>query len=92
MEEEKQQMLFMQLVLQNQQIAMMTMGKINNPVTNNSEKNLEMTKISIDTLDMLKEKTKGNLSDSETKYLESVLKELKIMYVEESSGEKQKWP
>jgi len=37
---------------------------------------------------MLKEKTKGNLSDSETKYLESVLKELKIIYVEESSGEK----
>lgn len=88
MEEEKQQMLFMQLVLQNQQIAMMTMGKINNPVTNNPEKNLEMAKISIDTLDMLKDKTKGNLSDSETKYLESVLKELKIMYVEESSGEK----
>jgi len=88
MEEEKQQMLFMQLVLQNQQIAMMTMGKINNPVTNNSEKNLVMAKISIDTLDMLKEKTKGNLSDSETKYLESVLKELKIIYVEESSGEK----
>lgn len=55
--------LFMQLIMQNQQIAMMAMGKIKNPVSDKIERNLEHAKIYIDTLDMLVAKTKGNLSE-----------------------------
>jgi uncharacterized protein YjaG (DUF416 family) len=69
--------------MQNQQIALMTMGKLKNPVSDTVEKNLELSKITIDTLDMLAEKTKGNLSEYEEKYLNEVIKELKLNYIEE---------
>lgn len=77
--------LFMQLVMQNQQLAMMSMGKLKNPVTDKIERNLEFAKMSIDTLDMLAAKTKGNLSEYEEKFLTEVIKELKLNYVEEVS-------
>ena len=80
--------LFMQLILQNQQIAMMSMGKIKNPVTDRIERNLEHAKIYIDTLDMLLAKTKGNLSDYEEKFLTETIKELKLNYVEEADKDK----
>jgi len=82
--------LFLQLVMQNQQMAMMSMGKMKNPLSNKSEKNMEYAKLSIDTLDMLAEKTKGNLSEYEEKFLAEVLKELKLNYVNESSKENEK--
>jgi hypothetical protein len=80
--------LFMQLIIQNQQIAMMSMGKIKNPVTGRIERNLEHAKIYIDTLDMLLAKTKGNLSDYEEKFLIETLKDLKLNYVDEMDKDK----
>ncbi|HSP86996.1 MAG TPA: DUF1844 domain-containing protein [Ignavibacteriaceae bacterium] len=77
------ELLFMQLVMQNQQIAMMAMGKLKHPVSDKIERNLELAKISIDTLDMLKIKTKSNLSSYEEKYLDEVIRELKLNYVDE---------
>ena len=77
------EILFMQLVMQNQQIAIMSMGKLKHPVTDKIERNLELAKISIDTLDMLKIKTKGNLSEYEVKFLDEVIRELKLNYVDE---------
>jgi uncharacterized protein YjaG (DUF416 family) len=79
------EILFMQLVMQNQQIAIMSMGKLKHPVTDKIERNLELAKISIDTLDMLKVKTKGNLSEYEEKFLDEVIRELKLNYVEEAN-------
>jgi hypothetical protein len=73
----------MQLIIQNQQIAMMAMGKIKNPVTDKIDRNLEHAKIYIDTLDMLLARTKGNLSEYEEKFLSETLKELKLNYVDE---------
>ena len=80
--------LFMQLIMQNQQIAMMAMGKIKNPVSDKIERNLEHAKIYIDTLDMLLAKTKGNLSEYEEKFLTETLKELKLNYVDEVDKDK----
>jgi hypothetical protein len=80
--------LFMQLIIQNQQIAMMAMGKIKNPVTDKIDRNLEHSKIYIDTLDMLLAKTKGNLSEYEEKFLTETLKELKLNYVDEIDNDK----
>jgi hypothetical protein len=81
------ELLFMQLVMQNQQIALMSLGKIVNPVTNKTEKNLEYAKMAIDTLDMLKEKTSGNLSAYEDQFLTEAIKELKLIYVAENDKE-----
>ena len=78
--------LFMQLVMQNQQIAMMSLGRIKNPVTDKIEKNIEYAKAAIDTLDMLKEKTKGNLSAYEEQFLDETLRELKLIYVAENGS------
>lgn len=82
--------LFMQLIIQNQQIAMMAMGKIKNPVTDKIDRNLEHAKIYIDTLDMLLAKTKGNLSEYEEKFLNETLKDLKLNYVDELGKDKNK--
>jgi len=82
--------LFMQLIIQNQQIAIMSMGKIKNPVTDRVERNLEHAKIYIDTLDMLLAKTKGNLSEYEEKFLIESLKDLKLNYVDEVDKDKKK--
>jgi hypothetical protein len=79
--------LFMQLVLQNQQLAMMSMGKLKNPVSDKIERNLEFAKMSIDTLDMLASKTKGNLSEYEEKFLAEIIKDLKLNYVDEANKE-----
>ena len=86
------QQMFVQLVVQNQQIAMIAMGKILNPVTNKVEKNLEYAKVSIDTLDMLAEKTKGNLTDMEKNFLDEAIKEVKLNYVAEIEKNKSELP
>jgi hypothetical protein len=85
------ELLFMQLVMQNQQIAMMSMGKLKHPVTDKIERNLDLAKVSIDTLDMIKVKTKGNLSTNEERFLDEVIRELKLNYVDEKNkDEKEK--
>jgi hypothetical protein len=40
----------------------------------------------IDILVMLREKTKGNLTDEEEKFLENLLTDLRLRYVQRSSG------
>jgi hypothetical protein len=79
----------MQLVIQNQQMAMISLGKVKNPVSDTLDKNLEYAKLSIDTLDMLVQKTKGNLSEYEEKLLAETVNQLKIIYVEESANGKE---
>ncbi|KPK43055.1 MAG: hypothetical protein AMJ78_00200 [Omnitrophica WOR_2 bacterium SM23_29] len=57
------------------------LGQIPNPATNKKEKNLSQAKFIIDTIDMLKDKTKNNLNNDENKLLEDILYELKMQYV-----------
>ena len=68
--------------------AMIFMGEIPNPVTNEIDKNLEQAKFLIDTLSMLKEKTEGNLTEQEKILLENSVYELQMKYVQ-ASGEKE---
>ena len=55
--------------------------QIPNPATNKREKNLVQAKFIIDTIDMLKDKTKNNLNNDENKLLEDILYELRMQYV-----------
>lgn len=48
-----------------------------------TQKNLPAAKQTIDILDMLNEKTKGNLNDQENNLIQGVLYELKLRYVKE---------
>jgi hypothetical protein len=47
-----------------------------------------MAQFSIDLIDMLKEKTKGNLSEYEQKFLENTVSQLKLNYLDEAEKEK----
>jgi len=61
--------------------ASISLGVVPNPSSNKSEEDIFQAKFLIDTLGMLKEKTKGNLSEEELKFLENILYELRIQYV-----------
>ena len=50
-----------------------------------AEKNLPAAKQTIDILDMLNEKSKGNLNENETNLIQGVLYELKLRYVKEKA-------
>lgn len=54
------------------------------------KKDLAQARRVIDTLAVLEEKTRGNLTDEESKILEQILYELRMQYVKESKGEDQK--
>jgi hypothetical protein len=86
---ERDNALFVNLVLIFQSAAMQQMGKILNPLTGKVDRNLEQARFSIDTLSMLKEKTRGNLSPDLERLLDSTLLQLRMNFVEESRVEEQ---
>lgn len=57
------------------------LGQIPNPVTQKKEDNLIEAKLLIDTLGLLKEKTRGNLTPEEEGLLENMLYELRMQYI-----------
>ncbi len=87
--EQKHQALFMNLVLSLQQAAWFQLGKIPNPVSNKIERDLNQARYTIDLLDMLLARTKGNLHEEEARMLEHVLRELKLNYVDEIDKDKE---
>ena len=64
--------------------AMMHLGEIPNPITQQKEKNLILAKQTIDLIGLIKDKTKGNLAISEEQLIENLLYELRIKYVKEN--------
>lgn len=65
--------------------AMYHFGDFPDPATKKAERNLEAAKQTIDILAILKEKTRGNLTDDEDRLLESLLYELRMRYVRETA-------
>ena len=77
------ELLFLQLVSMLQMAAMQQMGKIMDPVTNEVHRDLDQAKVSIDLIDMLKAKTEGNLGEREKEFLDKIVFELHMNYVDE---------
>ncbi|MBM4306624.1 MAG: DUF1844 domain-containing protein [Deltaproteobacteria bacterium] len=61
--------------------ALIQLGEIEDPFTQKKSKNLPAAKQTIDLIGMLREKTKGNLTSEEDKFLEQVLFDLRMRYV-----------
>ncbi len=61
--------------------AMIHLGEIPDPETRQARMNLNLAKATIETLEMLAEKTRGNLNADEEKTLSGVLSELRLRYV-----------
>ena len=60
----------------------MCLGDIEDPGSGQKQVDLELAKHNIDLLEVLEEKTQGNLSENEKKLLDSVLYELRMRYVQ----------
>jgi len=71
-------------------IALQHLGVVKNPLTDKVEKNLNLAKYTIDTLDLINEKTKGNLTKEEESLISSTLSDLKLTYVKEKEREESK--
>lgn len=82
-DDQQQQLLFVMLIQQHEQIAMMGMGKVNNSENDQSERDLKSAKYAIDTLIMLEKFTKGNLSKELSAYLNQTLNTLRLNYADE---------
>ena len=84
-EEQKMTSLFLNLVQQFYQSALIFMGKIENPQTKKIEINKDMARYFIDSLEMLMFKTKNNLSEQEDQMLSKIVQELKLDFVKENN-------
>ena len=60
------------------------LGDMPDPATGKKELNLPAVQQTIDMLNMLKAKTKGNLKEDESKLLEQLIYELQVKYVAKS--------
>lgn len=63
--------------------AIMALGLAPDPQTQKIHKDKNMAKFNIDLLIMLKEKTKGNLAKEESQFLDSVISDLQMKYVQD---------
>lgn len=79
---DKQDQLFSQLLYLLHHSAMQELGKITNPVNGEVNVNIKQAKQLVEMLKMLKEKTKGNLSDDMSKTQNMMLEELLINFNE----------
>lgn len=79
--------LFPQLIYIFHASAMQALGKIKNPVTDKLERNMEQARQAIDMIEMIRDKSKGNLTPEEERFMNSCLTELRLNYVDEMNKE-----
>jgi len=79
--------LFDSLISQSVYGVWIALGKIQNPMTNEMSVELTQASIQIDMLDMINNRMHASLTDDEKEYLDKVLSELKMNYVEVEKAE-----
>ncbi len=77
---------FIEFVMMHAQNAALFLGQIPNPKTGEPEVNLDLARMFIDQLEMIQEKTRGNLTNEETMVLRNTLSNLQMAYVEASGA------
>jgi Domain of unknown function (DUF1844) len=77
---------FIEFVMMHAQNAALFLGQIPNPKTGEPEINLDLARMFIDQLEMIQEKTRGNLTNEEATVLRNALSNLQMAYVE-AAGE-----
>ena len=61
--------------------ALVHLGELPDPITNKKEINLQLAKQTISIIEMLKDKTKGNLTSDEESLIDSVLYDVRLKYL-----------
>jgi hypothetical protein len=65
--------------------ALIKLGLMEDPIQGKPAENLKLAKRLIDLLDMLRDRTKGNLDGEEEKFLEACLSQLKLNYLKQTN-------
>ncbi|MEA3221683.1 MAG: DUF1844 domain-containing protein [Thermodesulfobacteriota bacterium] len=73
---------FPTLIMSLASASIISMGKVPDPQTGKTVKNLRLAQQNIDIVSMLEEKTRGNLTDQEQDLIKNVLYELKLGFVD----------
>ncbi len=89
---ELQKQYFISLITMMSVSAMQQLGKLKNPATGKADINLDAARATIDIIDTLEAKTRGNLDAEEAKLLKDTISALKLNYVETVEIEKKKAP
>lgn len=61
--------------------ALIQLGLMDDPVTGERAENLDLARRNIDLLDLLRDRTKGNLENEEKEFLEGAVDQLKAAYL-----------
>ena len=77
-----EEQLFLYLVNTFKTSAWIALGKMENPVTGNTEINVEQASYYIDLLEMLQLKARGNMSEYEEQILINSVSELKLEFIQ----------
>ena len=77
---------FIEFVMMHAQNAALFLGQIPNPKSGEPEVNLDLARMFIDQLEMIQEKTRGNLTNEEAMVLRNTLSNLQMAYVEASGA------
>src|SRR5438067_3045533 len=77
---------FIEFVMMQAQNAAFALGQIPHPQTGKGQVNLEMAKLFIDQLVMIRSKTRGNLSNEELGVLNNAISNLQMAFFEISQG------
>lgn len=77
---------FIEMVMMQAQNAAYALGQIPHPETGEAPVNLDLARLFIDHLLVLRSKTRGNLSDEELAILNNTISNLQLVFVEVSRG------
>jgi hypothetical protein len=77
---------FLTLIQMFQMEGMVALGKMLNPATNELTPNKEHARYVIEILEVIKEKTAGNLNEGDQKFLDQTVSTLKLNFVELESS------
>jgi hypothetical protein len=75
---------FSTLIMSLSSSALLHMGEIPDPTTGQKTMDIRLAKHTIDTISMLKDKTRGNLDDEEQRFLDTMLADLRWRFVKAS--------
>ena len=79
--------LFDMLISQSVYGVWIALGKMKNPVTDKTEVDLRSASLQIDMLEMINSRMEASLDENEKQYIDKILSELKMNFVEEEKKE-----
>jgi hypothetical protein len=84
------QLTFSTFILSLSTSVLVSLGELPDPLKNEESLNLPLAKQTISLIEMLMEKTKGNLTEEEDRLISNILYDLRMKYVEKAKNSEMK--